>query len=108
MPRIRRTRTLLFLAFAVVAAGCHDILDAESSNYAIINIETLKTTSTTYGARPTGLFFKGGGVFLSSSIVGRDSCIVQSYPPDNDNPRLDYLDAGPSIAVKFNRPQTQG
>ena len=83
-------------------------MDVEESNYAIINIETLKTGTTTYGARPTGLFFNGGGVFLSSSIVGRDSCLIQTFPPDISTPRLDYLSAGPTVVVKFNRPQTQG
>ncbi len=108
MLPIRRSRVLLLVALAASAAGCRDILDAEKSNYAIINIETLKTGTTTYGARPTGLFFNGGGVLLSSSVVARDSCIVQRFPGDDENPQLDYLDAGPSVTVKFNRPQTQG
>ena len=108
MPPFRRSRILLVLALAAAGVGCRDILDAEKSNYAIINIETLKTGTTTYGARPTGLFFNGGGVFLTSSIVGRDSCIIQRYPPDIETPRLDYLSAGANVVVKFNRPQTQG
>jgi hypothetical protein len=97
----------VFLVLAIGAAGCRDILEVDPSDYAIINVETLKTGST-FAARPTGLFFRAAGIFLASSIVARDSCSVQGYPPDINSPALDYLDAGPSIVVKFNRPQTQG
>ena len=108
MLRIRRTRIPFLLALAVATIGCRDILQAEKSNYAIVNIETLKTGPTTYGANPTGLFFNAAGIFLSSSTVSRDSCLIQAYPPDITNPTLDYLDAGPAVVVKFTRPQTQG
>src|SRR5688500_19440936 len=109
MLRIRRTRAvpLLALALAVASVGCRDILQAEKSNYAIVNIETVATGPTTFGAIPTGLFFNAGGVFLSSSVVSRDSCLIQTYPPDITNPTLDYLDAGTGVVVRFNRPQTQ-
>src|SRR5687768_6689863 len=107
MLRIRRTSVLPVLALALASAGCRDILQAEKSNYAIVNIETVATGPTTFGAIPTGLFFNSAGVFLSSSVVSRDSCLIQAYPPDITNPTLDYLDAGTGVVVRFNRPQTQ-
>jgi hypothetical protein len=108
MPRIRWTRGFVFLGVVAALVGCRDILKAEKSNYVIINVETLKTGATTYGARPSGLFFNAAGIFLSSSFVSRDSCIIQRFPPDITNPNLDYLDAGDGVLVKFERPQTQG
>jgi hypothetical protein len=110
MLRIRRTRApvVLVLALVIATVGCRDILQAEKSNYAILNIETVATGPTTFGAIPTGLFFNAAGVFLSSSFVSRDSCLIQAYPADITNPTLDYLDAGTGVIVKFNRPQTQG
>jgi hypothetical protein len=107
MPLNRRSLVVLASTLAFGAIGCRDIIDAENSNYAIINIETLQTGST-FAARPTGLFFNGGGIFLSSSFVARDSCIVQKYPPDITNPALDYLDVTPGVVVKFQRPGTEG
>ena len=107
MPQIRRTRVFVLLALVVSTLGCRDIIQPEKSNYAIINVETLPTGST-FAALPTGLFFNAAGIFLSSSVVSQDSCIIQRYPPDIANPALDYLDAGSGVVVRFNRPQTQG
>ena len=108
MPRIGRFAVLVLAGFTVSVSGCREILKPEASNYAIINIETLATTGATYGARPTGLFFNAAGVFLSSSIVGRDSCIIQAYPPNVTTPALDYLDVGTGVVVRFERPETEG
>jgi hypothetical protein len=107
MRHIRRSTTVLLFGLAAGAVGCRDVLDAERSNYAIINVETLRTGDT-FGAAPTAIFFSGGGVFLSSSAIAGDSCVVRRFPPDATNPVLDYLDAGPGVVVRFNRPQTEG
>src|SRR5215208_8280469 len=108
MTRICRTRLVALLGLSAALVGCRDILEAEKSDFAIVNIETLKTSATTYGARPSGLFFSAAGIFLASSIVGRDSCLIQKYPPDITSPVLDYIDAGDGVVVRFERPQTQG
>ncbi len=108
MPLIRQTRGLAVLGLAIATMGCRDILQAEASNYAIVNVETLSTGVDTYGARPSALFFQAAGIFLSSSIVARDSCIEQRFPPDVSNPALDYLNPGSPVVARFNRPQTSG
>jgi hypothetical protein len=108
MTPIRRTSRLVLLGLAIATMGCRDILQAEASNYAIINVETLSTGASTYGARPSALFFNAAGIFLSSSVVARDSCIVQRFPPDVSNPALDYLDPGSPVVARFARPQTSG
>ena len=107
MLPIRRTSGLVLL-LAIAPMGCRDILEAEASNYAIINVETLSTGTDTYGARPSALFFSAAGIFLSSSVVARDSCIEQRFPPEITNPALDYLDPGAPVIARFTRPQTSG
>ena len=109
MSPIRRTCRLALPGLALIATmGCRDILQAESSNYAVINVETLTTGVETYGARPSGLFFSAAGIFLSSSVVARDSCLIQAFPPAITNPVLDYLDPGSPVVARFTRPQTSG
>lgn len=108
MPRIRRTRSLVSLVLALGAVGCRDILKVDPSDSAIISVETLKTGST-FAARPTGLFFNAAGIFLTSSIVARDSCTIQRYPPDISSPALDYRDAGNSAmfySLRYSAPST--
>ena len=108
MPPIRPTSGLVLLGLAIATMGCRDILQAEASDYAIINVETLTTGVGVYGARPSGLFFNAAGIFLASSVVARDSCLTQTFPPGITNPVLDYLDPGAPVVARFTRPQTSG
>jgi hypothetical protein len=108
MPSLRQFPVLLSLGAAIVVGGCRDTLDIENSDFAIINVPTVRTGTNTFGARPSALFFEGRGILLSSSLVARDSCLAQTYPQEIGTGALDYIDAGSSIRVSFPKRSTEG
>jgi hypothetical protein len=82
---------------SLALAACLDPTPVPESNYGVIGLTTVVSTSDTILA-PEALFYRTGLLALPTSRLSRDLCGVFAYPnPPQGLPR--FLDAGDRITV---------
>ena len=90
-------RSALVLSLAL--AACLDPDPVPESNYGVIGLTTVVTSTDTI-LSPEALFYRTGLLGLPTSRVSQDQCQIAVYPTPAQGTQLPrFLDAGDSVAV---------
>ncbi|MGQ0713326.1 MAG: hypothetical protein ACT4PJ_06295 [Gemmatimonadaceae bacterium] len=96
---MRRLLSLSALVTPIVLAACLEPDPVPESNYGVIGLNTVVTSSDTI-LSPEALFYRSGLARLPTSRLSNDACQIGIYPPPGGEILLPrFLDAGESIAV---------
>jgi hypothetical protein len=96
---MRRYFRLIAVVAPIVLVACLEPDPVPETNYGIIGLTTVPSTSDTILA-PEAIFYRTGPLGLPTSRVSSDQCQLAPYPtPSGETGQPRFLDAGDSVAV---------
>lgn len=99
----RSARAPVVLAAAILVSAC-DAFEVEQVQVALLSVSTQAADEGGFLASPSAFFIEGSGIRLSSSSVGQEGCLIRSLTGSGGVVTFEYLDAGASIAARFDGP----